>query len=87
VLLPTAKALGVDPVHFGVVAVLNIMIGLVTPPFGLLLFLMGRIAEVTLAALVREVMPFLSVMIGALALVTLVPDVVLFLPRLLGYKG
>jgi TRAP-type C4-dicarboxylate transport system permease large subunit len=87
VLLPTAKALGVDPVHFGVVAVLNIMIGLVTPPFGLLLFLMGRIAEVPLKALVREVMPFLGVMIGALALVTLLPDLVLFLPRLLGYKG
>ena len=87
VLLPTAKALGVDPVHFGVVAVLNIMIGLVTPPFGLLLFLMGRIAEVPLKALVREVMPFLGVMIAALALVTLFPDLVLGLPRLLGYKG
>jgi tripartite ATP-independent transporter DctM subunit len=87
VLLPTAKALGVDPVHFGVVAVLNIMIGLVTPPFGLLLFLMGKIADVPLKHLVREVMPFLAVMIGALALVTLVPDLVLFLPRLLGYKG
>jgi tripartite ATP-independent transporter DctM subunit len=86
VLLPTARALGVDPVHFGVVAVLNIMIGLVTPPFGLLLFLMGRIAEVPLRALVREVVPYLGAMIGALALVTLVPDLVLFLPRLLGYK-
>ena len=87
VLLPTAKALGVDPVHFGVVAVLNVMIGLVTPPFGLLLFLMRRIAEVPLKSLVREVMPFLGVMIGALALVTLFPDLVLLLPRLLGYKG
>jgi tripartite ATP-independent transporter DctM subunit len=87
VLLPTAQALGVDPVHFGVVAVLNIMIGLVTPPFGLLLFMMGKIAGVPLKDLVREVMPFLGVMIGALALVTLVPDLVLFLPRLLGYKG
>jgi tripartite ATP-independent transporter DctM subunit len=87
VLLPTAQALGVDPVHFGVVAVLNIMIGLVTPPFGLLLFMMVRIANVSLRELVREVLPFLGVMLGALALVTLVPDLVLFLPRLLGYKG
>jgi tripartite ATP-independent transporter DctM subunit len=87
VLLPTAQALGVDPVHFGVVAVLNIMIGLVTPPFGLLLFLMVKIANVSLRDLVREVLPFLGVMLGALALVTLVPDLVLFLPRLLGYKG
>ena len=87
VLLPTAQALGVDPVHFGVMAVLNIMIGLVTPPYGLLLFMMVRIAGVPLRDLVREVMPFLAVMIAALALITLVPDLVLFLPRLFGYKG
>jgi C4-dicarboxylate transporter DctM subunit len=87
VLLPTARALGVDPVHFGVVAVFNVMIGLVTPPFGLLLFMMGKIAGVPLKDLVREVMPFLAVMIGALALITLMSDLVLFLPRLLGYKG
>jgi C4-dicarboxylate transporter, DctM subunit len=87
VLLPTAQALGIDPVHFGVVAVVNIMIGLVTPPYGLLLFMMVKIADVPLKDLVREVMPFLGVMIGALALITLVPDLVLFLPRLMGYKG
>jgi len=87
VLLPTAVALGIDPVHFGVVAVLNIMIGLVTPPYGLLLFMMTRIAEVSLAALVRETLPFLGVMVGALAIITLWPDFVLFLPRLAGYTG
>jgi C4-dicarboxylate transporter, DctM subunit len=67
--------------------VVNIMIGLVTPPYGLLLFMMAKIAQVQLDDLVREVMPFVWVMVGALALITLVPDVVLFLPRLLGYKG
>jgi tripartite ATP-independent transporter DctM subunit len=87
VLLPTALALGVDPVHFGVVAVMNIMIGLITPPYGLVLFMMVRIAEVPLKDLVREVLPFLAVMICALALITLVPDLVLFLPRLMGYRG
>ncbi|HJV11600.1 MAG TPA: TRAP transporter large permease [Burkholderiales bacterium] len=87
VLLPTAQTLGVDPVHLGVVAVVNIMIGLVTPPYGLLLFMMTKISGVPLKDIVREVMPFLGVMIGALALVTFVPDLVLFLPRLLGYKG
>ena len=87
VLLPTAQALGVDPVHFGVVAVVNIMIGLVTPPYGLLLFMMVKIAEVPLKDLVREVMPFLAVMIGALALITFIPGLVLFLPRLMGYQG
>jgi C4-dicarboxylate transporter DctM subunit len=87
VLLPTAKALGIDPVHFGVVAVVNIMIGLITPPYGLLLFMMTKIAEVPLKDLVREVMPFLWVLLGALAVMTFVPEVVLFLPKLLGYKG
>jgi tripartite ATP-independent transporter DctM subunit len=87
VLLPTAKALGIDEVHFGVVVVVNIMIGLVTPPYGLLLFMMSKIADIPLNELVREVMPFLGVMIAALAVMTYVPEIVLWLPRLLGYKG
>jgi TRAP-type C4-dicarboxylate transport system permease large subunit len=87
VLMPTAHALGIDPVHFGVVVVVNVMIGLVTPPYGLLLFMMMKIADIPLRDLVREVMPFLGVMIAALGLITFVPDLVLFLPRLLGYKG
>ena len=87
VLLPTAQALGVDPVHFGVIAVVNIMIGLCTPPYGLLLFMMVKIAEVPLQDIVREVMPFLAVMIGALALITFIPGLALFLPRLMGYQG
>jgi tripartite ATP-independent transporter DctM subunit len=87
VMLPTARALGIDPVHFGVVAVVNIMIGLVTPPYGLLLFMMTQITGVSLREMMREVTPFLVAMIGALALITFVPELVLFLPRLLGYKG
>jgi hypothetical protein len=81
------QGLGIDPVHFGVVVVVNVMIGLVTPPYGLLLFMMSKIAEIPLKDLVREVLPFLWVMIGALAVMTYVPEVVLWLPRLLGYKG
>lgn len=87
VLLPTAQALGVDPVHFGVMAVVNIMLGLVTPPYGLLLFMMTKIADVSLRDIVRESLPFLYVMFAALALITLVPDVVLWLPKLFGYKA
>jgi tripartite ATP-independent transporter DctM subunit len=86
VLLPTAVALGIDPVHFGVMAVLNIMIGLCTPPYGLLLFMMMKIADVSMADLLKEVFPYLLVMIGALALVTVWPDAVLALPRLAGYQ-
>jgi C4-dicarboxylate transporter DctM subunit len=87
VLVPAAQALGIDPVHFGVVAVLNIMIGLITPPYGLLLFMMVKIANVRLADLVREVLPFLAAMLAALALVTFVPELSLALPRLMGYRG
>jgi C4-dicarboxylate transporter, DctM subunit len=87
VLLPTARAVGVDPVHFGVVAVVNTMIGLITPPYGLLLFVMNAITGVKLKDIVRDSFPFLLAMIGALALITLVPDLVLYLPRQFGYKG
>jgi tripartite ATP-independent transporter DctM subunit len=87
VLIPTAHALGIDMVHFGVMVVVNIMLGLVTPPYGLLLFIMTRIAEVPLHDLVRDVLPFLWVMIGSLVLITFVPELVLWLPRLFGYQG
>jgi tripartite ATP-independent transporter DctM subunit len=87
VLLPTAMALGIDPVHFGVMAVTNIMFGLVTPPYGLLLFMMTKIADVPLRDIVREVMPFLGVMLVALMIITYMPDFVLFLPRMFGYSG
>jgi C4-dicarboxylate transporter DctM subunit len=87
VLIPTARALGIDMVHFGVMVVLNIMLGLITPPYGLLLFIMTRIAEVPLRDIVRDVLPFLWAMIGSLALITFFPELVLWLPRLLGYQG
>lgn len=87
VLIPTATALGIDPVHFGVMTVMNIMLGLVTPPYGLLLFMMTKIADVPLRDIVREVMPFLWVMMAALGAITLFPGLVLYLPRLMGYTG
>jgi tripartite ATP-independent transporter DctM subunit len=87
VFIPTAEALGIDLVHFGVVCVINIMIGLVTPPYGLLLFIMNNISGAPLRDIVRDVAPFLYVMVGALALITFVPEIVLWLPRLLGYQG
>jgi C4-dicarboxylate transporter DctM subunit len=87
VLIPTAQALGLDMVHFGVMVVVNIMIGLITPPYGLLLFIMTRIAEVPLRDLVRDTLPFLWAMISSLVLITFIPDLVLWLPRLFGYQG
>lgn len=87
ILTPTAQTLGIDLVHFGIVVVVNIMIGLITPPYGLLLFVMTSIAGVPLRPLVREVIPFLLAMLSALMVITLSPDLVLWLPRLLGYQG
>lgn len=87
VLIPTASALGVDLVHFGIVAVVNIMIGLITPPYGLLLFIMTNIGQVGLRQLIREILPFLWAMLASLALITCFPDLVLYLPRLFGYQG
>jgi tripartite ATP-independent transporter DctM subunit len=87
VLIPTAEALHIDLVHFGVVVVVNIMIGLITPPYGLLLFIMTKISGSPLRDIVRDTLPFLGAMLLVLALITFVPAVVLWLPRLLGYQG
>jgi C4-dicarboxylate transporter, DctM subunit len=87
IFIPTAKALGIDLVHFGVVAVFNIMIGLVTPPYGLLLFIITAISGAPLRTIIRDTMPFVWAMIVALAIITFIPETVLWLPRLLGYKG
>jgi tripartite ATP-independent transporter DctM subunit len=87
VLIPTAQALGVDMVHFGVVVVVNIMIGLITPPYGLLLFIVAKLSDAPLSAVIRDTLPFVAAMLGALALITFVPELVLWLPRLAGYQG
>ena len=87
IFIPAAKALGIDLVHFGVVAIVNIMIGLITPPYGLLLFIISAISGAPLRAVIRDTIPFVAAMVVALAIITFVPDTVLFLPRLLGYKG
>lgn len=87
IMIPTAKALGIDLVFFGVVVVINIMIGLLTPPFGLLLFVVANMTKQPLAVIVRECVPFIVAAVVVLAICTFVPDTVLWLPRLLGYKG
>ena len=87
VLIPTAQALGIDMVHFGIVVVVNIMLGLVTPPYGLLLFIMTRISGAPMKAIVADVLPFLAALVIALFVFTFVPETVLWLPRLFGYVG
>lgn len=87
IFIPTAQALGIDMVHFGVVVVVNIMIGLITPPYGLLLFVVANMTKTPLLVIVRECVPFILVEILALVFITFVPESVLWLPKLMGYKG
>lgn len=87
ILIPTAKLLGIDMVHFGLVVTVNLMIGLVTPPYGILLFIMGNITGEPMKRIVREALPFIFVMVLALLLITYVPEAVLWLPRTMGYQA
>ena len=75
-------ALGLDPVHMGVMVVMNLMIGLVTPPFGLVMFVVCDLLKVTITDFTRELWPFLMALVAILLTITYVPEVVLFLPKL-----
>ena len=85
--LPASRELGLDLVHFGVVAVVNTMIGLVTPPYGILLFVINAVTGISLREIIGEIWPFLGVLVFALLLLILFPDIVLWLPRVFGYAG
>ncbi len=88
ILLPVARQFGIDLVQFGLVVIFNMMVGLSTPPFGMLLFITSGISATPLKDIIREIMPILLVMLVVLFLITYFPDIVLFMPRmLLGYKG
>lgn len=87
VFIPTAQALGIDLVHFGVVVVVNIMLGLVTPPYGLLLFIVAKISGAPVRDIIRDAAPFILWMVFCLGVITFVPGIVLWLPRLMGYQG
>jgi len=81
-LLPIALQLGIDPVHFGLIMIVNLLIGTLTPPFGVILFIVMDIAQVSFARVVRAVMPFYVPLFVTLLLITYWADMVMFLPRL-----
>lgn len=83
IFIPLAQQVGIDLVHFGLVVVMNLMIGLVTPPIGLLLFLTSSMAKVRLEKVIKEMVPFLIALLLVLAICTYVPNIVLWLPNLL----
>lgn len=85
IILPTLISSGIDPVHFGVTITLNMMIGLSTPPFGVLLFIVSSVSRTPLREVIREIWPFLAVMLVTLWVLVFVPEIVLFIPELLGY--
>ncbi len=84
-LLPAAKMLGVDLVHFGVLVVLNMMIGLIHPPFGMLLFVTKALTGIPIGEMMKEGWPFLVLLIGLLVAITVFPQIVLWLPQTMGY--
>jgi tripartite ATP-independent transporter DctM subunit len=84
ILLPVVKTLGVDPVHFGIIIMVNLGIGLLTPPVGSVLFVGSAVGKLTIEALVKAMIPFFVVLLALLALVTYVPALTLWLPRAMG---
>lgn len=85
--LPTCRELGIDLVHFGVVAIVNCMIGLITPPYGILLFVINAVTRIPLVEIIREIWAFLAALLVALLLLILFPEIILWLPRVFGYNG
>lgn len=85
ILHPIAMALGIDPLHFGIIVIFNLMMGLITPPMGLCLFVADSVSGVGMGAIIRRILPMLAVQFLILLLITFVPALVTFLPRLAGY--
>ena len=85
--IPTCNALGIDLVHFGVLIVVNSMIGLITPPYGILLFVINAVTGIPLKEIISEIWIFLAVLLAALLTMILIPDIVLWLPKMFGYEG
>jgi tripartite ATP-independent transporter DctM subunit len=86
ILLPLALHAGIDPIHFGIVVIMNLMIGLITPPLGLCLFVVCSVADVNFIKLVRATLPFLAIEIVALMFVTYLPEIALFIPHFFGFR-
>ena len=83
VLLPVAVSLGMDPVHFGIVMILNLMIGLLTPPVGMVLYVLSKVAHVSFERCVMATAPFLIPLLVVLMMLTFIPELSMWLPTLL----
>ena len=85
--IPVCKALGIDLIHFGVLVVVNSMIGLITPPYGILLFVINAVTGISLKEMIAEIWIFIFVLLIALAIMILFPGLILWLPEMFGYKS
>lgn len=85
ILFPVAKAAGVNPIHFGVLVVSNLMIGMLTPPFGMAIYTTQSVGKCKMGNLIRQLIPFIAVDLVILVLLTVFPGLSLFLPRLFGF--
>ena len=83
VFMPILAQLGIDPIHFGLIMVLNLMIGLITPPVGIVIFVLSKISELSFEKTVAAIMPWMVPLLATLALITYVPDLVMWLPGIL----
>jgi tripartite ATP-independent transporter DctM subunit len=84
ILMPVITKVGIDPVHFGVVMTLNLMIGLLHPPLGMVLFVLARIAKLSVERTTMAILPWLVPLLGALVAITVFPELTLWLPRMAG---
>jgi len=84
--IPVCKALGIDLIHFGVLVVVNSMIGLITPPYGILLFVINAVTGISLKEMIAEIWIFIFVLLIALGIMILFPGLILWLPEMFGYK-
>ena len=84
ILLPVALTMGINPIFFGVMMVVNLAIGCITPPVGLDLFVVSSITRIPIETVTREVMPYLLVLLADLLILTYFPDIIMFLPNVLG---
>ncbi len=83
VLMPVVSSMGIDPVHFGIIMILNLMIGLMTPPVGMILYVLASVAKVPFERIAKAILPYLAVCVFVLLLVTYIPEIVTFLPNML----
>lgn len=86
ILLPTVKALGIDLVHFGVVVIINFMIAIISPPYGLILFVLSSLTKVPMREINREIWNFCIPLTIVMLILIVFPDLVLFVPRWFGYR-